>query len=127
MQTSPTKAITLILALFLVNLLFLSQGLYEKSVYLDNVMHFLGGCAIAFLMLQLIDILLHLSNKKVIALLTVLGTFAVAVLWEIMEFGSDVFLESNLQMGTTDTIVDVLLGVFGAMFVAFINSRRVRA
>ncbi|HLC49446.1 MAG TPA: hypothetical protein VJI96_03620 [Candidatus Andersenbacteria bacterium] len=105
------------------NLIFLSQGFYEKYTYLDDIFHFLGGSSIAFFILQCISIFFPQNNTKVKIALTILITFTIAVLWEGMEFSSDMLLGTQLQMGTGDTVLDLLIGTAGALCIALGTSK----
>lgn len=117
------RPLSFIGGLFLLNLLFLSLGLYEKYAYLDDIFHFLGGSSIAFFILRSMSILLPQNTTKLKITLTILLTFIIALLWEVMEFSCDTLLGTQLQMGVIDTIIDLVIGTTGAACVTVGTSK----
>jgi len=97
---------------------------------LDPVFHFLGGVAGAYAVCQALVMVPQLTSRLVVGntrLLAVAAVTLVAVLWECAEFASDRLLGSHIQLGWPDTMMDLALGVGGAVIGAILGaaSRRV--
>lgn len=97
-----------------------SFGVYYTYPWIDIPMHFLGGFAIALLVLLIMPLL---NRMRVLSVSHFLVRFAIviafvalaAVLWEFMEFGLDFFFGVHNQGGLNDTMGDFFLGLFGGM------------
>lgn len=84
----------------------------------DIPMHLLGGISIG---VSAYSLFMYLENKRVIVrlpsffslFLIVSITSLAAVLWEFLEFSGDHFYSLRLQAGLADTMLDMLLGLFG--------------
>jgi hypothetical protein len=101
----------------------LSLGLdaYDRFPGLDTPMHVLGGVAIAATFERALAALrrhgwIAAVEPAVAAALVVGGSCAAAIAWECAEFLSDRYLGTQSQVGVADTLVDLTLGVLGAVF-----------
>ncbi len=133
-----------VLALHAINTYF---GLYWVWLRLDNLMHFLGGAAVAVAFLELLAVLgVKFSGKKTgldprsesgmteqsnglagrifIILFTVSIVALTAVLWEFMEYGLDYFFGLVMQPNVTDTMSDLALGLLGSLVAATLQIKK---
>ena len=87
-------------------------------------MHFFGGVATGIFFHRLC---LNASRLRIFgpyhavthAVLVFGLVCAATVFWELGEFTSDQFFGTHAQLGNTDTMTDLLLGVSGGMFFVF--------
>ncbi len=105
----------LILGLFVVDIAANELYLYWTYVWLDNVMHALGGFAAAFFVLICIEFLGKRPAKMGIALI---GAVAIGIVWEVTEFS---FHISRLGPGfISDTAFDLMMDIIGGLIAYFI-------
>lgn len=103
-----------VLAVLFLHRLVMVLGLRAQS---DALMHYSGGLAITYAAYRTIGKLAcwfgtqHGMARVFIAFTT--GCTA-AVLWELIEFGSDVFLATHVQKSLHETMLDLVFGVTGA-------------
>jgi hypothetical protein len=84
----------------------------------DPVMHFLGGCACAYLVIGLVRLFPEWSGqvRPLILYLLAFGlTSSVAVFWELGEFLSDIYLGTRAHTSIASTLRDLLNGLLGAL------------
>lgn len=119
------RSVLAVIIIFIYSTLFLGevQGFYDKFFWWDIVLHI--GSAATFALLGLVILLLLARSKKISAhplLLSIFSfSFAVAIgtLWEIIEFGADYYLGTNMQRsGLTDTMGDLIVDACGAVIVS---------
>jgi hypothetical protein len=94
-------------------------------------MHFSGGVAIAFFVSHCFQLLPRESVKRsrVVLLELVLIasiTASAAVFWEFSEFFADQLFGTNVQVSLANTMQDLALGIFGAIFLILIRIRQLR-
>ena len=65
---------------------------------------------------------IHLP-RGFLAVIIVLLTMAVGVIWEIMEFANDSLLHTKLQYGLSDTMLDLFFDGVAGFIIAFVGSR----
>lgn len=115
------------LAVFSFYLLGLAFHLYDLYPPLDIPTHFMGGVAITYLYRSAI----HNSQKmlgeiplpiQVVLALTATGT--TTVLWEFYENFLDYFFGTNTVHGLGDTLLDMFLGLLGALVLSLFYRRR---
>lgn len=99
-------------------------GMYGKIWAWDDWMHFISG---VFISVGVILWLIYLEMKNIrlprwLQAYLILGTAAfLAVLWELAEFTSDRIFGTSSQGGDlTDTMLDLLYDVSGAVIVAVV-------
>ena len=100
-------------------------GLIGHRRGLDPGFHFLGGVAGAFAFCQALVLIPRLTSRFAAVnarLLAVVAVAIVAVLWECAEFASDRLFGSHIQLDQWDTMVDLALGVGGAMIGAILGA-----
>jgi hypothetical protein len=109
-------------------------GLIGHRRCLDPVFHFLGGAAGAYATCQALVLVPRLASRVGAGhakFLAVAAVAIVAVLWEGAEFASDRLLGSHIQLSRLDTMMDLTLGVGGAVIGAILGAagagRKVRA
>lgn len=105
----------------------LAFHLYDLYPPLDIPTHFMGGVAITFLYRSAI----HNSQKmlgevplpvQIILAFTATGT--TTVLWEFYENILDYFLATHMVRGLVDTLMDMFLGLSGALVLSLLYRRR---
>ncbi len=108
-----------------------AAAIYSHEPYVDPIAHFLGGLAIAyFIRHSAIVFLPGVKDTSPLALdLLAFGLAnTIAVLWELGELGSDLFLGSNIQNSARNVLRDLSLGGTGALlhfiFCRFSQSKR---
>jgi len=117
----------LLYAIWFPTLIFLSHVIvwfmkvYEVWPPIDIPMHFLGGVSITYFFWKSISICgsnslsLQLQTRvKVVLALSLTGS--TTVLWEFAEYIADHTMCSGIQLGLEDTLLDMLLGILGAIF-----------
>lgn len=105
----------------------ISKGttLYEIYPAIDIPMHFLGGCAIAYMLVRFYKILPLPKTPYFFNLLVVTaGTISAAVIWEFAEFLSDHYLGTHTQLGLPDTMLDLLMGMLGGIVIGLIFKKK---
>lgn len=114
-----------VLVSFVFATLFLGEvhGFYTKFWWWDAVLH--AGSAVAFGFIGfLILFSLHKDGRfeaapSLIAFLSFSVAMAIGALWEIFEYGMDVFFGLNMQKsGLDDTMGDLIVDAFGALVAA---------
>ena len=99
--------------------LVLTIGHYRS---LDPVFHLLGGAAGAYALIQLFTEFpgfIRLPASWEPRTTAVIATFAVAILWECVEWVSDTYFGGHSQQGALDTGSDLALGALGAIGAAW--------
>jgi hypothetical protein len=90
--------------------------------YYDKLTHFVSSITVAilgFFLAILADRLWDLRlNRQAIVFFVVILTLAMGAVWEIYEFVFDQVFGMNLQHGNTDTMLDLIIDLVGAMIVA---------
>jgi hypothetical protein len=96
---------------------------YILYPWLDMPTHFCGGLAITyFFQVATIHSQLRLGCiPKCIQLLLSLGLTAItAVVWEFLEYSSDLALGTKMNLGVSDTLSDLCFGLLGGIvMIAF--------
>jgi hypothetical protein len=93
---------------------------YILYPWLDMPTHFVGGIAITYFFLISIVGVQELvgSIPRSIQLALSLGLTAIAaVVWEFLEFLSDVTFGTHMNLGVSDTLSDLFFGLLGALAV----------
>lgn len=89
----------------------------------DSAAHFLGGAAMAHFLdrlPRLMPTLLGRPSHLVRRIAVVGGATIVALAWELLELGADVFLGTHIQLSAANTLRDLALGLTGAVTVALL-------
>lgn len=93
--------------------------------YVDPVMHFLGGAAIAYFLRRAAALSPQLvgapSNIGLSILAFGMACFA-ALVWEFGEWSSDIILGTHIQIHAANTLRDLSLGVGGACVYLCVRS-----
>jgi hypothetical protein len=103
------------LAVVVLHLVLAQYGLTQRF---DHLLHFLGGASIAFFLLGLLASLPSLFAhvpRWIHYLLAFTSSCTVAVFWEFAEFASDRFRGTSIQQSVSETVLDLVFGVAGAM------------
>lgn len=108
-------------------LLSRSLHLFKYFPLLDIPIHFLGGVVITFFYRVAIQHSQKVAGEipiPVQALLAFTGTGTTAIFWEFYENILDFFFRTHLVRGVQDTIVDLLMGLLGALVLSLFYKRR---
>ena len=101
----------------------LVAGWLGHEPYVDPVMHFCGGAAIAFFFWRSAECCQRsISNQWVFWLTTL-----VAIAWEIMEYLLLVYRGWAMDWGAVNSLRDLILGMSGAALIIFLNTRSKRS
>jgi hypothetical protein len=108
-----------------------AKGFNAYIIYpwLDIPTHFCGGVAITyfFLVATTHSQLLIGHIPRLVHLLLSLGLTAItAVVWEFLEFSSDIALGTKMNLGVFDTLSDLFFGLLGGIVMLFVaaNSKK---
>lgn len=115
------------LAVFGFYLFGLAIDLYARYPYLDIPTHFMGGVAITYFYRSAIY-----HSQKIVGgipypiqvLLGFTATGTTVVLWEFYENAFDFLFGTQMVRSLGDTIVDMFLGLAGALLVSIFYRRR---
>lgn len=93
---------------------------YRKYVWWDAMLHTSSGVVLGFAGF-LVLYTLYYSNKlkasaNLIAFLAFCFALALGAIWEMFEYGSDLFLGTNMQPSLQDTMTDLIVDSLGAIF-----------
>lgn len=98
---------------------------YDTFVWWDVLLHFTSGILMGYVGIVVLvtldrECLLFKAHKVwLIALFAFSISIVGAVIWEIIEFGSDTLFGSFTQLGSLqDTMIDLILGTLGAILFA---------
>ena len=98
--------------------------------YYDKIAHIISSSTIAilgFVLVLLVDRLNDLGLRRwMIAVLILSITMSMGAIWEIYEFAADQILGTRLQYGLTDTMLDLIFDLLGAILVAAFGSLYLR-
>jgi hypothetical protein len=114
------------LSVFLAYLIARSFQLYVWLPTLDIPTHFLGGVAITYFYRVAIRHSQKLFGEipfpvQVVFAVTCTGT--TTILWEFYEYVFDYFFHTQMVRGVTDTMVDLFVGLLGALVVSLFYRR----
>ena len=112
-----------VFSFYLIGLLF---GLFDKLPPLDIPTHLMGGVSITYFFRSVIR-----NSQKVIGdippLIQILFAFTctgtTTVLWELYENFLDHFFGTHMVRGLEDTIVDLIVGLSGALILSVFYRR----
>lgn len=106
------------LSVFGFYLVGLALSLYKLFPPLDIPTHFLGGIVITYFYRAAIRHSQKLVGEiplSIQVLLAITGTGTTTILWEFSENILDFFLDTHMVRGVQDTIVDLFVGLLGAL------------
>jgi hypothetical protein len=100
-----------------------AKGFHAYLLYpwLDMPTHFFGGAAMAYFFIAAIGFsqpLIGAIPPLAQRVMAVGLTMIVAVIWEFLEYASDVFRGSKMNLGVADTLMDLFLGLLGGTVAA---------
>ena len=103
---------------FILNLFLVFLGIYSVAPWIDIPMHLLGGFTIAYSGSLILDYLgkrnlVKINNYWIWVLIVISFVALIAVFWEVVEFIYEFFYHVGLQPSIKDTILDLVLGIFG--------------
>jgi hypothetical protein len=104
-------------------------GLIGHRRELDPLFHFLGGVAGTHAILGAWTAFPQVRSRVAIghrSQLAIAMVSVAAVLWELAELASDRLVGSRIQLGWSDTGLDLCLGIGGAVVRVFVGGAMVR-
>ncbi len=109
----------------LIHLVLVPLKTYTLLPWFDIPMHFLGGFAVALTSLSLLKLAkennLIKLNSKIQPLIILSSVSLIATLWELFEFAIDHLTNFQAQLGLADTMLDLLMGLIGAISLILIK------
>ncbi len=126
----PELTFLIVLALFL-HVVGGFSNFYNTVPGWDHLTHMMSASlvgALGFVVVVTVDKYVDTIYlpRGFIALIIVLITMAVGVIWEIMEFTNDSLLHTHLQYSLDDTMLDLAFDALAGFVVAFIGARYLR-
>ena len=127
----PELNFWIVLALFL-HVVGGFANLYKTVPGWDHLTHMMSASlvgALGFVLVVTVDKYvdsIHIP-RGFLAVVIVLFTMAVGVIWEIMEFANDSLLHTHLQYGLDDTMPDLFFDALAGFVVAFAGARYLRS
>ena len=118
-------------SVFIINLILDKKlDIYSVRPYFDIPMHFIGGVAMAYFLGHLFKEFasrgfLGKPNKTLLLILTFFAACTVAIFWEFYEFTADYFFQTSVQGGIPDTMLDLLMGMIGAIFGSHLGNCKI--
>ncbi len=97
----------------------------------DHVTHFISSATISLIAVTTLYIM-NFHTKLIslpplgFGLVAIFFTMSMGVVWEFLEWGTDIFLGTSLQHGLQDTMVDLLFDTLAGSIVGTIASIRLR-
>lgn len=98
-------------------------GIYNEISHYDKIMHTLSGVLTSFVALIVLNNINQYKFKNVIFNIVFMIVFSLAVagIWEIFEFTSDILFQADAQRvaisGVNDTMLDMIVALFGSILV----------
>lgn len=94
----------------------------------DIPMHFIGGVSITYFFIKCVLCALRVKllgkpTSAVIILMIFLLTCTTTIFWEFIEWTMDELLQFSSQVSLDDTLLDMLLGILGAVVMIGIKFR----
>lgn len=105
----------------------LALGLFDSFPFLDMPTHFMGGVVITYFYRVAIRRSQMLVGEIPFPIQVLLGFTAAGtttILWEFYENLADHFLGTQMVRGLEDTIVDLFIGLLGALVFSIFYTRR---
>lgn len=105
----------------------LALNLFDLYPFLDMPTHFFGGVVIAYFYRVAIRYSQALVGEIPFPIQVLLGFTAAGtttILWEFYENLADLFLGTQMVRGLEDTIVDLFVGLLGALVLSLFYRRR---
>lgn len=91
---------------------------YVTAPSLDMPTHFFGGMAMTYFYMAAINNSQSLVGiiPRLIQMFLSIGLIAItAILWEFLEYASDLALNTKMNLGVSDTLSDLFFGLFGGV------------
>lgn len=100
-------------------------GIYNLFQDIWMILHFLGGASISYMSILFLrffkeERIIEIKNKFVAVFIIVSVVSLFAVFWEFYEYLADSFLGTFYQLGLEDTLLDLVMGLFGGISVPFL-------
>tara|TARA_Y100000310_G_scaffold65417_1_gene60919 strand:- start:17376 stop:17786 length:411 start_codon:yes stop_codon:yes gene_type:complete len=107
--------------LFILGWILYFLGLFSSIVWLDDLMHFLGGIILGYTYFFIVKYFISKRYLKLniffmILFVTSLVAFT-TVLWEFYQFFLGLFTNIPVQLTIEDTLLDMFLGIFGGLLI----------
>jgi hypothetical protein len=127
MLTALREAAWAPLGVFVLYLVAYHFQLYQLFPFLDIPTHFLGGVAITYFFRVAIRRSQNLVGEiplpvRILFAFTCAGT--TMIFWELFEYLLDLFFDTQMVRGVTDTTMDFFVGLLGALVVSLFYRRQ---
>ncbi|NWG05352.1 MAG: hypothetical protein HXY35_01560 [Chloroflexi bacterium] len=113
-----------VVAFYLIGLLF---HFYDLFPPLDIPTHFMGGVTITYFYRSAIKNSQSFAGNTPLPMQVLLAftcTGTTTILWEFYEYLFDHFFGTHMVRGLEDTLLDMFLGLFGALTLSILHRRR---
>jgi uncharacterized membrane protein YjdF len=107
-------------------------GLYATIPFYDHITHFITSATISFIAVTLLYVLTF--NLKVVkmpplgfGLLTIFFAMSMGVVWEFLEWGADLLVGTDFQMGLQNTMQDLLFDTIAGTIVGTLSVFQLKA
>jgi len=92
-------------------------GLFYSTSFFDLFVHIMFGIVLSIILTTKFK---NSSFKNILLIISIV--ISISFLWEVLEFVSDVFLNTDHQEkinGATDTMTDIIISIVGSAFYMF--------
>lgn len=103
-------------------------GLYERFERWDTMTHFVSAFMLGVVSLTIIYIMhvywdgITMDIRALMIFTVIIGAF-LGVIWEVIEWSSDVVFATQEQHGLDDTMKDLVMDMVGAMIAALLGAK----
>jgi len=103
-------------------------NLYSTTKWFDNLLHVFGSFSFALFFFSIFSRILPFYTITKILTFTFIALFGISAgaVFEIIEFLSDSFLNTNLQNGLFDTNVDMIADVIGSIIAGIFGALKLK-
>lgn len=113
----------------LVLIFHIGNGLLNETIYIDiynKFTHFFSAIVVAFISLIILYVVHEfegdiVNNTKKVLFDIIIITIALGVLWELMEWGTDMFFGLGSQVNLDDTMLDLVADTLGGIVMSIIG------
>jgi uncharacterized membrane protein YjdF len=107
----------------------IGNELLDETIYIDiynKFTHFFSAIVVAFISLIILYVVHEyegniVSNTKKVLFDIIIITISLGVLWELMEWGTDMFFGLNSQVDLDDTMFDLIADTLGGIIMSIIG------
>ncbi len=105
------------------------NGVLDGSAFIDvynKFTHFFSAIVVAFISLLILYVVHEfegdiVNNTKKVLFDIIIITIALGVIWELLEWGTDILFHLTSQVSLDDTMLDLVADTLGGIVMAFIG------